>query len=559
MAGSDLETRQRYATWTWRRRSGEVLPRPTCRGKRPPNGFMWAPTPSQFYWISRIPEVGYMTIWSKSMIVEFEETSAELAAKGIALERLEDQEAPKKCEPWPLLSLPVAACSDRGEDSDASRRSIRGGRIGPMLPLDLGDKDAKATGGSLFGNTYGFESKLEELIPASFYPDVLIVNDPRGITEGKRVLDPAEGADALESLPRHYKRVWPDVDRLKYPALPAPGNVAYLNLAGAPHLGHGSHSSVHRASLRLPGALAGMTTDGSVSVAAKIAFPITGARAMLDHEAEMYTRVYGPADDDDMVLGHSPALGTKNEENEKDGEAEDKEELDPARHRHLMEHFTGFNIMTPHLAHPVPVGAVLPKLYGYYIPCEESEAFVRARKTDKNPEDYWRTRDYGSAEKNKPPKNLLSPILLMEDCGTPINPRAMSIDDRTECYSFLLRLQNAEFNHNSFWIRNILTQPGPLHLPPHERTNDVQSYRLIDAGRMIHWYEYIEGRVGMLPEPTNEKEAREYVEKVENAGAAWERCKAQDTDYGLKELLLEGRVRGKPAVMLSQSDMGVRP
>lgn len=146
MAGSDLETRERYATWTWRRRSGEVLPRPTCRGKRPPNGFMWAPTPSQFYWISRIPEVGYMTIWSKSMIVEFEETSAELAAKGIALERLEDQEAPKKCEPWPLLSLPVAACSDRGEDSNASRRSIRGGRIGPMLPLDLGDKGAKAAG-----------------------------------------------------------------------------------------------------------------------------------------------------------------------------------------------------------------------------------------------------------------------------------------------------------------------------------------------------------------------------------------------------------------------------
>lgn len=76
---------------------------------------------------------------------------------------------------------------------------------------------------------------------------------------------------------------------------------------------------------------------------------------------------------------------------------------------------------------------------------------------------------------------------------------------------------------------------------------------------MIHWYEYMEGRVGMLPEPTNEKEAREYVEKVENAETAWERCKAQDTDYGLKELLLEGRVRGKPADMLSQSDMGVRP
>ncbi|KAF4588055.1 hypothetical protein EYR38_010016 [Pleurotus pulmonarius] len=489
------------------------------------------------------------------MIVEFEATSTELAAQGIALEKLEDQEAPKKWEPWPLLSLPAPACLHGGEDTNVSRRSIRGHRVGPLLPLDLGDKDAK----SLFGNTYSFESKLEELIPASFYPDVLIVNDPQGITEGKCVLDPVEDDTTLESVPRRYRRVWPHVDRSKYPALPAPGNIAYLNFAGAPHLGHGSHSSVHRASLRLPGALAGMTTDGSVSVAAKIAFPITGARMMLDHEAKMYTKVYGPADNDDTDLGCFSGPNKNNEQNENDHEAEDDEELVSTRYRHLMEHFTGFNIMTPHLAHPVPVGAVLPKLYGYYVPCDEAEDMVKARKTDKDPADYWRTRDYGNAEKNKAPKNLLSPILLMEDCGTPINSRAMTIDDRTECYSFLLRLQHAEFNHNSFWVRNILAQPGPLHLPPHERSGDVQSYRLIDAGRMVHWSEFIADRVGALPEPTNETEAREYLTKVDNAEIAWERCKAQDTDYGLGELLLQGRVRGKPADMLSSSDMGLGP
>lgn len=76
---------------------------------------------------------------------------------------------------------------------------------------------------------------------------------------------------------------------------------------------------------------------------------------------------------------------------------------------------------------------------------------------------------------------------------------------------------------------------------------------------MVHWNEYIEDKVGALPEPTNEKEAREYAEKVDNAEVTWERCKTQDTDYGLRELLLEGRVRGKPADMLSQSDMGLRP
>lgn len=157
MVASDLKTRERYATWTWRRRSGEVLPRPPCSGKRPPNGFMWAPTPSQFYWISRIPQVGYMTIWSKSMIVEFEETSTELAVQEIALERLEDQEAPKKCEPWPLLSLPVRTCSD------ACRRSIRGHRVGPLLPLDLGDKDAKVAEGVSHLPFYG-HSKATKFI-----------------------------------------------------------------------------------------------------------------------------------------------------------------------------------------------------------------------------------------------------------------------------------------------------------------------------------------------------------------------------------------------------------
>ncbi len=79
------------------------------------------------------------------MIVEFEETSTELAAQGIALEKLEDQEAPKKWEPWPLLSLPVPTSLHGGEDASVSRRSIRGHRIGPLLPLDLGDKDAKVS------------------------------------------------------------------------------------------------------------------------------------------------------------------------------------------------------------------------------------------------------------------------------------------------------------------------------------------------------------------------------------------------------------------------------
>lgn len=75
-----------------------------------------------------------------------------------------------------------------------------------------------------------------------------------------------------------------------------------------------------------------------------------------------------------------------------DNEAENYESFP----QHFFEHWSGYNVVDP-MHKPVPVNAVVPQYYGYYVP-----------------------------EKNK----HMSPILLMEDCGRQINVDDLCMDDR---------------------------------------------------------------------------------------------------------------------------------
>ena len=54
---------------------------------------------------------------------------------------------------------------------------------------------------------------------------------------------------------------------------------------------------------------------------------------------------------------------------------------------------------------------------------------------------------------------------------------------RTECFSLILRLHDLGITQNSFFVRNILIQPGPLYLPPSMRSYKTPSFRIIDFGR----------------------------------------------------------------------------
>ncbi|KAF7970381.1 hypothetical protein HWV62_24239 [Athelia sp. TMB] len=124
---------------------------------------------------------------------------------------------------------------------------------------------------------------------------------------------------------------------------------------------------------------------------------------------------------------------------------------------HLFEHWSGYNIIPP-VHDPVPLGAVVPRFYGYYVP---------ERRT-------------GDPRK----KVYLSPIMLIEDCGIPVVADELHQDNKEECGSLVHRLHLTRYLHNSFRERNIVVQPGLLTEPPEKRgVNGAKSFRLIDLGR----------------------------------------------------------------------------
>lgn len=51
-----------------------------------------------------------------------------------------------------------------------------------------------------------------------------------------------------------------------------------------------------------------------------------------------------------------------------------------------------------------------------------------------------------------------------------------------------MRLHSSGFLHKSVFARNILVQPGPIHLSPAYRSVNTPSFRLIDFGRSYFNY-----------------------------------------------------------------------
>lgn len=58
---------------------------------------------------------------------------------------------------------------------------------------------------------------------------------------------------------------------------------------------------------------------------------------------------------------------------------------------------------------------------------------------------------------------------------------------RTECFSLILRLNVMNIIQGSFYVRNVMIQPGPLTAPPSLRSFDWPSFRIIDFGRGEMW------------------------------------------------------------------------
>ncbi|KAF8309812.1 hypothetical protein DL93DRAFT_2062638 [Clavulina sp. PMI_390] len=121
--------------------------------------------------------------------------------------------------------------------------------------------------------------------------------------------------------------------------------------------------------------------------------------------------------------------------------------------------------------------AVAPKFYGYYMPDNED-----GKNADRKP------------------------ILLMEKCGKPVE--IPSDSERKLLFSMLQRLHSSGFTQNSFSPRNILYQPGPLVLPPSQRSNRTPSFRIIDFGRGVCRFREVKRSQRMMsPEQEEERVA----------------------------------------------------
>jgi hypothetical protein len=123
---------------------------------------------------------------------------------------------------------------------------------------------------------------------------------------------------------------------------------------------------------------------------------------------------------------------------------------------HFFHHYSGYTVIKQ-LHTIVPVNAIVPQFYGYYVPRKDPG--------------HWQP-------------SYLSPILLLEHCGNPIDPEELSDEDQEECASMLLRFQQAGWLHESVAPRNFLVQLGkPTEFPLVRDNKPETSFRLIDFGR----------------------------------------------------------------------------
>ncbi|KAF9810229.1 hypothetical protein IEO21_07071 [Rhodonia placenta] len=257
--------------------------------------------------------------------------------------------------------------------------------------------------------------KLEQFIPEQYFPDTLMVcRDNEEPVEYVRIF-PTFDRDGISWEPKRVGRLWlPDLSII----------------------GRGNHSRVRRAPLQMPEPLSAYGRHRLVTVAAKTALCVISARRFLRNEALRFN----------------------------------------AFPKRLQQEWCGYNLVTK-IRHPVPVGAVVPKFFGYYVPLD-----ANGKPDDKT----WQEYD----EEDDTEIDGLSPVLLMEECGKPVLPESFTLDERSECYSLMIRLHFAGFLQNSMYTRNIMWQPGPLTKPPKQRSRKTPSFRIIDFGRGEDWDEY---------------------------------------------------------------------
>ena len=364
---SEVERTRFVHQWWDRAPGGKYLNKADAPlGKRTPNGAVWGHSTDDLFIIQRIPDVNVVTCWSRSMIKEFGERP---------IDDGEEPHMPRIRRPYPLLKIDkdidcpeswMYSCFDEGSEhgdpipvedpEDATAKDEAKVKIEKMEDkMEVDSLPPKSKQDYIYQGKNGrIHQRLEEHIPRQFFPDRLIVTDPSNLAFGKGELVKKDG-----EKPWVYERLYPSFSRdLSVDRFSEDPVTAELCLDPDEVIGVGNHSNVYRATLTLPKGLSARTPDGKVTVAAKTAFPRSEHRTLFHNEAKIFNSFP----------------------------------------RHLSEEWCGYNMVSP-LSWPVPVGPVVPKFYGYYLPTGEK-------------------------------RDTLSPILLMEECGIPVNPRKLTPEQK---------------------------------------------------------------------------------------------------------------------------------
>ena len=326
---TDKYVRRRFIYQFWKRDpNGPVLIRDQApNGRRTPNGQVWGHSLSDLFRIERIPGLALCTIWSTSMLRELNESPSPSQKQLLAADK---DRSPRVLQPWPLLCIPndkgelETLClggdegCERGHNPSSMLHRVR--EIGDYLeagPLRMRVSDftpeqkqrlfSTARTNLKYTITKGIEPeilkddprfhipdqsppwtgprppKLEEFVPKEYLPDVLLVYDPGDVTEGSMAYYGYNDIQFDKCVPIRYTRTHPEPMADGHSS-----NSAHLYLSPRNLCGTGHHSLVYHAPLMLPAPLTARTPTRQVTVLAKISFPGSEHRDLLNQEGVIY-------------------------------------------------------------------------------------------------------------------------------------------------------------------------------------------------------------------------------------------------------------------------------
>ncbi|KAI0649777.1 hypothetical protein C8Q79DRAFT_997833 [Trametes meyenii] len=513
-------------------------------GFRVPNGFIWAHSIDEFFSIPRVPSVpNYVTTWSRSMLKALGENYDEIEAEAWENPLV----PPRVCRPWPVLRLPMDhpaqpeipfGAIDEGcefEHSDFARYAICASaseytkedvvlayrRLEPRRCPGGSDPSRACTGriveysgpepisSAPHEKPYDyvwyphFRARLEAKASSFDEQSNLILDAVKGMTGGRIVADPpmlrtyhpmkirAEVVDRGDS--NSVPPVDPPASGLPSARVHCGESTGRATTVGPPHDGgiveeaetHSTSAVTQSEDTDLfstvglpkleefipdalfPDTLLVHDPDRTTNHKADPSEPIKYRRVLfrLPNDGSPQNSSPSPKAVSDAT---APAPTIQSGERVAHLHIRQANRLGEGHHSYVyrapltlppplsahsrtgqatQEH-CGFNVVPP-CRYPVPVGPVVPKCYGFYLPVGEDG-----------------TVDAGAGGKEEGERH--------SHCYE---------ETPTECFSLVLRLHELNITQGSFYVRNIMIQPGPLSWPPAERTYARPSFRIIDFER----------------------------------------------------------------------------